>query len=117
MSSFPSGSRKNIQAFSSPSSSCRAKLDTKAPVNDTEDVVLSKDCTARLKATITWGRSSSPLWRDDWNGLAGNVAVNCAGLAATAPVAALVRDSSWPASSVKLTRTLMALLSSPSVRV
>ena len=58
MSSVPSGSRKNIQALSSPSSSCCLTLLTVAPVNDSEGVVFSNDATAMLKATITWGRSS-----------------------------------------------------------
>ena len=39
------------------------------------------------------------------------------GLAATTPVAALVSVSSWSASSVKLTRTLMLFPTSSSVRV
>ena len=37
--------------------------------------------------------------------------------AATAPVGSLVSDSSWPSSSVKVTRTLMVLPSSSEIRV
>ena len=47
----------------------------------------------------------------------GSPAVSGDGAAATVAVAALVSDSSWPASSVKVTLTLMALPSSVEVRV
>ena len=60
MSSAPLGFRKNIQAFSSPSSSCRLTLLTVAPVNDTEGVVFSNDATGRLKATTTWACRPRP---------------------------------------------------------
>ena len=39
------------------------------------------------------------------------------GAATTAPVGSLVNDSSWPSSSVKVTRTLMVLPSSSEIRV
>ena len=116
MSSVPSGFRKNIQVFSSPFSSWRLTPLTVAPVNDTEGVVFSNDATGRLKATMTWGRSSVPVWRADWYGLMGNVAVSGAG-GNTAPVAALVSDSALPSSSVKVTCTVMVAPWSLSVRV
>ena len=53
----------------------------------------------------------SPSWVPGWSWIS---AVR--GARVTVSVAGLVRDSSWPASSVKVTRTLMVLSLSRDVR-
>ena len=66
-----------------------------------------------LKATRKWNPPSPRCSA----GMSSKLAVSGTGRAATASVAALVRLSAWPASSVKPTRTFSLLPSSAATAV